>query len=319
MDILLLFLLFRLGHAFNFRLLLKGNNIVERLELPFNAFGPELRNLLTAAANKLHREWPDGRARHPASREMLLSLVLVATNLYTSILYLCADSPKDPFRKPEFALATPPMSRVALEALFTLVFTLDDLESRTEWYHKAGWREIHEKVKRAKDRYGNDPAWCDYISRLEGFLQRSKAEFGITEAEEGNPSQIKRWPLPSRMKKDPSLAKAQKHFLEYLEDWFYRELSQDAHLSFNGLARHASSLLRQMERGNGTEKITAQHKSNILSIPIILVLSLVSEIEIYFLFGLGVRLTYVWGIIKSMFPNAQEIYDMRYADKLCTA
>jgi hypothetical protein len=164
--------------------------------------------------------------RHIYSREMLLSLVLAATNMYDAILYLCADVPNDLSRKQKFALAVSPMSRVISEALFTLIFTLDDLNSRTEWFHKAGWREVWEEVNRVKVRHGSDPGWQDYISYLKASLQRYKEEFGITSIEEQDPrKEIKRWPIPSRMGKEKSLSNDRKLFLEYLEDWFYRALS----------------------------------------------------------------------------------------------
>jgi len=104
---------------------------MQTFELPFETVRTKLRELLTATANKLKYEWPYNRSRHSYSREMLQSLVIASTNVYEAIKYLCADTPNDPFRKKEFALAVPPMSRVILEALYTIVFTLDDLESRT--------------------------------------------------------------------------------------------------------------------------------------------------------------------------------------------
>jgi hypothetical protein len=288
---------------------------MEPLELPFELFGPKLGNLLTATANKLDREWPKDRSRHGYSKFMLLSLILAATNVYNAIRYLCADTPRDPLRKPEFALALPPLSRVVLEALFTLVFTLDDLESHTEWYHKSGWRDVREEIDRARVRYGSDPRWQGYISELEARLQRYKAELTITADEEQNLKKIKRWPNPSRMKDYPTLSSDRKLFLKYLEDWFYRGLSQDAHLSLRGLVRHSHYLLLKMNRENDPVAMI-KYKSDVLGMTIVLLLSLMSEIETEFSFGLSTRLTYVWVIINEAFTQGQEIYDLRYAEKL---
>jgi hypothetical protein len=284
-------------------------------ELPFELFGSKLRELLTATANKIDREWPHNRSHHGYSQVMLLSLILSATNVYNAMIYLCADTPSDPLRKPEFALALPPLSRVVLEALFTLVFTLEDLESRTEWYHKSGWRDVREEIIRAKDRYGSDTRWQGYTSKLEAHLQRYKAELTITDEEEQGLKKIKHWPNPSRMKDYPTLSSDRKGFLKYLDDWFYRGLSQDAHLSYRGLARHSRYLLLKRNRENDSGEMT-KYKSTVVGMTIVLLLSLMSEIETEFSFGLATRLTYVWVIINSAFPQGQEIYDMRYAEKL---
>jgi hypothetical protein len=49
---------------------------------------------------------------------------------------------------------------------------------------------------------------------------------------------------------------------------------------------------------------------------IVLLLSFISEIEIEFSFGLPKHLAYVWVIINSTFTQGEEIYNMRYAEKL---
>ncbi|MFI5331959.1 MAG: hypothetical protein ACHQ2F_13145 [Desulfobaccales bacterium] len=288
-------------------------------KLPYDTFGPKLRDLLTATANKLDREWPRDRPQHSYSPVMLLSLILVATNVYDSMRYLCADTPSNPSRKPEFVLALPSLSRVVLEALFTLVFALDDLEAHTEWYHKSGWRDVREELDRIKDRYGSDPRWQDYISQLETLLQGFKGELRITDDEEQDfKKSIKHWPLPSQMKKHKKLSSERKLFLEYLEDWFYKALSQDAHLSLRGLARHSRYLLFKRNRENDPREMIKQ-KSEIIGATVVLLLALMSEIEVEFSFGLATRLAYVWVIINSAFPQGQEIYNLRYADKLRAA
>jgi hypothetical protein len=291
---------------------------MEKFQLPFATFGKPLRDLLTATANKLEREWDTDQVGHPLSKPMLLSIVLAATNAYDAILYLCADTPHDAARKPEFALAAPSLSRVVLEALFTTVFALEDLDERTTWFHKAGWREVWEEVERARARYAGDPRWDEYIAELELFLHRRRDELGVTEEEAQNPRKlIKHWPNPSRMK-HADLAEDRRQFLQHLEDWFYRALSQDAHLSFRGLARHSRYLLLQMVRRNDPAEMTS-HKSEVLGTTIILLLALLSEFELAFRFGLTSRISFVWGVINPAFPQGREVFEQRYAGKLDAA
>lgn len=291
-------------------------------KLRAETFDPELRNLLTATANKLDREWP--RSQNPYAQLMPLSLILTATNVYNAMIYLCADTPKNPLRKPEYALVLPSLSRVVLEALLTLVFTLDDLKARTERYHRSGWRDSLEELDRIRTRYGSDPSWQGYISELETLLQGFKDELKITDDDAKKTSDkrikekekpIKRWPPLREMKQEKELSSDRRVFLEYLQDWFYRELSQDAHLSFRGLVRSSGYLLSQMKRENDPGEM-AQRKGKSICTTVVLLLSLMSEIEVEFSFGLDKRLRDVWDIINSVFPQGQEIYDMRYADIL---
>jgi hypothetical protein len=286
-------------------------------ELPFDTFGSKLRELLTSTANKLDREWPDHRAQSRYSQTMLLSLVLAATNSYDSILYLCADKPADPMRKPEFALTVTPLSRVILEVLFTVVFTLEDLEGRSTWFHKAGWREMKEELKRMTDHRRTDPRWADYMAGLERVAATLRDELEISADDEATTLRnTKRWPLPSQMKNQP-LSSDRKEFLEYLEDWFYRALSQDVHLSFRGLARSSRYLLLKTRRRNDPEEMR-RHKSDVLGITITLLLALMSEIEIDFRFGLADRLRFVWGLVNPVFTQGEEIFEQRYAARLST-
>ena len=49
-----------------------------------------------------------------------------------------------------------------------------------------------------------------------------------------------------------------------------------------------------------------------------LLISLSTEVELYFGFGLRERLNYVWGLANSVFAIAKELHDERYGSLLAT-
>jgi hypothetical protein len=145
--------------------------------LPFESFGPKLDDLLQFTANKLEREWPPEASTHEYSQGLLLSLVLVSFNTYRTMRFFCADKPPDPQRKAEYTLSAGPLARTVLDALFTELFALEDLASRTEWFHKSGWREVVEECAKAKAEHEENPNWQPYIQGLEEFAEATKQLF----------------------------------------------------------------------------------------------------------------------------------------------
>lgn len=99
---------------------------------------------------------------------------------------------------------------------------------------------MHDRLIR---EYGSDPAWHDYIDDIGRFVEEAKTWWDISPQEEANPRSINYWPIPSRMSKHQGTSADRREYLSYLEDWFYRDLSQDAHLSWPGLVRRVAYLL----------------------------------------------------------------------------
>lgn len=77
----------------------------EKGELDFQIVSDDLTRLFEAIANNLERVW-DSRYRHvDSSRTVFFQSVRIATNTFHTIMYVAADIPKDPLRKPSFALS----------------------------------------------------------------------------------------------------------------------------------------------------------------------------------------------------------------------
>ena len=283
--------------------------------LDFKLVQPQLSELLIAAGNWIERSWPGqriGRGRdHSGSRSLFLGLVRSSENTWRTATYLCADVPKDPARKPEFALSVSPLARTVLEALCTTIFVFSDLEARVAWFYKSGWREVNEEHARLEERYGNDPEWQPYISSLARMLADAHSAWDVTSEEASDPPKIKRFPIPDRMVADKTLASDRKAQLQYLLDWYYRRMSQDAHLSWPGLARRSAVFfpsVSQEERGPAI----ARQRTDIISSLAALELALVSEIEIECRFGMAAKARYAWTVLADFSPDTKELYEQFY-------
>jgi len=283
--------------------------------LPFDAIQKPLDDLLLATANLIERSWPQKYAGNEDLKIYLLGSVKILANTYNSIRYLAADKPVNSDRKLEFSVSIPPLSRTILDSLFTFVFIFDDPLNRILWYHKSGWRELVEEHQRYKSTYANNPAWADYLAWGDALINHSRTSFHITEQEAAEPEKhVKWWLNPGKMIKHKDTSEERRNFLQYLNDWFYRNLSADSHLSWPGFARRSAHFLNLDEENR--INILKKYKSDCVMTTIVLMLSLLSEIEYEFQFGRAERLQYVWQVISGYSGEAKELYDLRYADKL---
>jgi hypothetical protein len=288
--------------------------------LNFAVIRDELDSLLASTANKIHREWPAVLSNVSGAREFLLTTVKMADNSYRTIRYICADIPKDPDRKLSYAISVPPLNRTILDSVFTVVFMLEELPSRSRWYLKAGWRALREELSRYKEQYEDSPQWQTWLANLEKLVQDGISIYGITPQEIADPKRIKRWPNPGRMpqygvKSGTSLPPT-RQFLVFLNDWCYRELSSQAHLSFDGVLRVGALLLRDTllhdQKDHLEETGLPRFKSSQIGRTLTLVLALLSEIEAYFSFGSRQKLRYLWTILGSYCLESKEVYEKRY-------
>ncbi len=283
--------------------------------LPFDSFQLPLDELLIAMANLIEREWPRRYSENQDLKMFLLGTVKIVQTTYNSIRYLAADLPANSDRKLEFAISIPPLARTVLDSLFTIIFIFNDPQARIVWYHKSGWREFFEEHERYKATYSSDPKWADYLSWQETLVNYTRREWGITEEEANNPRRnISWWPNPGKMISDPDTSEERRVYLRYLNDWFYRSLSADSHLSWPGFARRSAFFLNQDEENR--INLLKKYKSDAVMTTIALILSLLSEIESEFHFSRAERLKYIWNIISGFSGEAKELYELRYVNRL---
>ena len=288
--------------------------------LNFRVIRDPLDEALEALKNLIDREWPKGLETIPGAHALFLTMLKVAINTYQSVLFIAADLPKDSAPPLEFALSIPPLTRSLLDQLFSVIFLSEDLPTRVQWYYKAGWRESKEAYDRYNSRYGEDPGWASWLASYGTFQERIRIDWGMSDEEiaslkekKEKKKKIKFWPIPSKMP-ERALNSENRVFLEYLGAWFYRTLSQDAHLSFPGLVHRGSALL--LEPGEEREAQLIKRKSQALGTTITVLLALASEMEHLLQFGRGEKLAFVWTVLIGYWEEADDLYKMRYAQFL---
>lgn len=102
--------------------------------------------------------------------------------------------------------------------------------------------------------------------------------------------------------------------MQYLYDWYYRDLSQASHLSLGGLLDRAGYFLTPLLPDR--DRILDKHRSDWFCVCLILLLCQLSELEIAGAFGRNQALRYVWSVLGSSFLSAKEIFDRRYSSAL---
>lgn len=284
--------------------------------IAWKVIGEPLDQILITLENKIERDWPHALSAYGGSREIVLFTFKVAKNTYSTMRWICADKPHYDDRKLEYSVAVPPLARTIVDNIFTLIFLSEDVPKRSQWYYKSGWRELKEEFDRYQSKYSKDHNWTDWLKSFQKNLELSKKPWGIDETEEKDLKKIKWWPTPPKMLKDYPFGNPEtKVFLQFLNDWFYKELSSASHLNLPGLMKAGLQLVQDQSDTDQREKLLG-FKSNCVTTTVTLILALISEIEILARFGLQDRITYIWGVLIQYWSDAKELYDIRYAELL---
>jgi hypothetical protein len=284
--------------------------------LDFNVLGEPLNNLLIALGNKLSREWPAEYQYVTGARELFVIHLRIAHMTYRSALYLAADIPPDIGRLPEFSVSLPLLNRAILESLFTVLFLLEDVPNRCAWFRESDWRESRLELNRYLAEYGNLPEWETYF---EGYARA--CEMGLTLAnlsasQTANPGTLRTWPRTGQMVNHgvsphtPSTPV--QAFMKYLYDFFYIELSQQAHLGAWGITKRGGFLVDEIRLLPETAAQVRQYRYSEIGQSVALVLALASEIELHFNFGLRQDALFVWNLAAPVIVIVNEVYEKRY-------
>lgn len=295
--------------------------------LDFGAIKDRLEELLEASANFLEREWPSRYSHVDSARVIFYTRMRLVINTYASFMWLTADKPEDSRRK-MLVLSTPPLVRTIFEELITLIFLFHDVPALMQSYAMTNYTELDIEIKHAKKYHEHKPEWKSYILDKETRLADLAITLGLTADQIRNPRKyIGRWPTPGGMINAVNANwKASKNveFMEYIRSWIYRSLSGDSHLNFEGVIRRGSFYAgKELRAKFGEEEARAEgnqtfeaFKMEMVWTMLTLLLSIVSEIEGHFHFGLAARAKYLWVIFDQHSDLAKEFYKARYETML---
>ena len=274
--------------------------------------------LLESFAEKVDREWPKRLAHLPGLHVYTKGTVLAARSAYGAVRHLCSDESAKELHRLQYVTAAAAIVRTIMDSVCTMAFMFEKPEERYRAFERSGWREEHEELARLSLRYGDRSEWSDWLRARKELSEWLANRAGITEADRANLKRIDYWPNPGKMPaaaKDPEL----KARLEYLRDWFYKELSAESHLSLTGFARRASVLLgfdRHHERIPGARDVLDKLRSDSVFTTLTALLALLSEVEV----GMGIeprpKLREIWRVVASYWGPADELYEAHYAGLL---
>jgi hypothetical protein len=287
--------------------------------LPFPIIRDTLDPLAEALTTLLDREFPQTLASIPDIQPLLLITTLAARNTYAAIRFLAADFPKDASRQVGFGLTIEPLARSLADLISTLVFMREDLPSRVRWFHQGGWRELKEEFDRHCTQYGKLPEWQDWLQQYGAALEGVRQLWGISEAEAAAPKKmgVKYWPTPAQMLKEKHKDRSterNRDFLTFLNDWVYRGLSANAHMSAAGIVRrHAFLLLKDDE---GRDEFLTKFKSDGFFTATTLMVAICTEVNSVCKFGRDEKIAYLWRILVEYWPEAKDLFERQYSEML---
>jgi len=272
----------------------------------------EMKNLLSACRNQLDRLWPNTVIDPGGGRTMLRSVVAVTENTYRTVAFLCADVGDNPARKLEYCLSVPPLARSILDTLYLTVYIFNDFTANVTRYRRAGLSEVALAYRRYREEYGGSANWFAYLQERDAHLKAFAAEQGMDISDASDIPTVPRWPTPGQMLGDGTLSIERQEFLRYLYDWFYKDLSQDDHLSWPGLARRGAALLSDAAQEKDRREILLKYRSDVVFKVITMTLAILSEIESHLHYGEAQRLIFGWVLLADYSLDAKEIYERRY-------
>jgi hypothetical protein len=100
--------------------------------------------------------------------------------------------------------------------------------------------------------------------------------------------------------------------MKYLNDYFYIDLSQQAHLGGWGMTKRGGFLIDEIRNLPGTEAQIKKYRYGQIAQSVALVLALASEIEMHFNFGLRQQTLFVWNLAAPVIVVVNEVYQKRY-------
>ncbi|HKV47204.1 MAG TPA: hypothetical protein VJN69_03880 [Candidatus Acidoferrales bacterium] len=243
---------------------------------------------------------------------LFLIMLRVTSNSYGAIRLLSASPSDSPKHKPEYVLAVAPIERQLLDLLFTIIDLKEDWPARAEAFELSGYREAREIYDRHRRKYGKDPSWRSRFKELRNTIATMEVYLSITSAQKAKPKTIDRWFGPYKL---AQRATKHKNIMEYLNSWFYGEVSSQAHVNSAGLTSVAGFLITDFapeEHKGLVERYLTQYTFRHFTRSLIVVLAVLHEISESFKLDYDETLARVWTLLGGYCDEAKEVYELRY-------
>jgi hypothetical protein len=292
----------------------KGRTPLKPLrEFDFGLVNKRMQGLLINVDRDLQRRAKSGDQDRERCMALLNVMIRFAHNSYNAVLYLCADTPPDADRKPNYVLVVPNINRQLLDLLFSLVYMLDDLSPRSLEYQRAGWRELTEEYEQYHTRFARDPEWKTHFELVRGVLKNTADRFQITTTERKTPAMVPYWATPTQLKDKITKSRP---FLRYLDKWLYGDTSAQAHFSFGGVLKVAPFILAAVVGGQERDMVDNRtihmYRYQHFSRTAITALAIATEINRHYKLQNDEQVEYLWTIFAEFSAEGKEMFDARY-------
>jgi hypothetical protein len=276
-----------------------------------------LNGLLTNVSREVERSLKQAMKARNLESERLWSLLFMmlrlATCSYESVSFLLVSAQDDPKLLSRRALAIPPINRQMMDALFSLVYMMDDFSARSLDYEISGYRQLRELIDNYFAKYGAELEWQPYLDSLKDLQSLTEHYLPITTEQKNDPKGIPRWPPPSRLIKKNT---ASQPFLNYMHTWLYNDTSAQAHLNAVGLAQVGAFVLTSVAPEHMQrlieERTIKQYTYVHFTRTMIVVLAIATEIDAYRNFANREAIERLWGLLSGFVAEAKDVYQQRY-------
>lgn len=297
------------------------------LSLDAGVFKPVLETLLEKTANSLEREWHPMYRHVPNGCIIFFTRMRITINTYNTILWITADTPPNPLRKP-LLFSVAPLVRTLFEELISTIFILHDVPNLLISLNMTAYTELWIERRAAQKYYDQIPKWQNYIQTLDVKLDNLAKELNLTSAQISNPiKEIGRFPTPGKtvdILKKRYTNSAAIPFMEFINTWMYRTLSGESHLNFKAIQRRGINLTPNVAKQMfGETEYKERLKENFIDYykemtwaTFTLLLAIISEIEGHFGYQMKDKAKYLWTIFESHSDMAKDFYDLRYKQLL---
>jgi hypothetical protein len=288
-----------------------------------DTFQVQLDTLASTMVERIKDEWPMALQHLNFAQGSVVMNVRYSRDVFRAIRSIFADEKtKDVRWNWNELLLMPAVNRTLIDTLFNQIFLSEDIENRSIWFHQSGWKEQKLELDRMKAQYGNNPQWTQKLLEYQSLVDKGMTLFKISPDQIADPKKIISWPSSGQMPNygiDPTTRNADRQFLQYLTDWFYKDHSTRSHMSFLGQMKMSPLIFREDlpkdERLEIEKKKFPLLLGEQLSRSAFLLLCLLSEIQNQFKFSgnLELRILEIWHALIPGFPEVKEIFDLRYA------
>jgi len=288
-------------------------------EVDATKFQVQLGELTTTVAYKVQREGIKLIGSRTAVEDIYVMLRM-AQRTYDLFFYLNAEEHrKSPHWRAYYTFVVLPVIRSMIDCLYNVTVMLDDPKSKPAEFRRSGYRMSYEALAEDERKYASDPdpRWADWFKKRRENLELGLRRDGFTFKEV---MAQKKWPTLGVYlvpKKGFPLTEHQL-FLKSLTYGHWREYSEYAHGTFQGLMRTAMPFL---EHDLPHEERPRLEEASLLNIfhhmarASAVLLCIVTELQAFFGFDgarINERLCAVWDALLPA-PEVKDLYDSRYA------